>query len=98
MNFYQLACFYMAKTELYDRTLTSCRSPWDDTEAFIHQPYIRRLSMSYAANLRRYLRELCGGTWQPIHNEIHKHHRYNAQMWVDEYNKFDREGIYAELA
>ena len=27
--------YYMAKTELYDRTLTNMRSPYDITEAFI---------------------------------------------------------------
>lgn len=90
-DYYRMACEYMAKTELYDRLLTSCRSPWDNTEAFIHQPYIKRLSYSYAAQLRKYYKELCGDTWQPIHEEIHKHTHYTAQMWVDEYYRLQGE-------
>lgn len=83
---YLMACEYMAKTELYDRSLTDCRSPWDETEAFIDcNPRVRRLSIEYAAQLRRYYSEICGGTWRFIHNEIHKHTEYSAQMWIDEY-------------
>lgn len=86
-EYYAMACEYMAKTELYDRSLTDCRSPWDSTEAFLNRPYIKELSSGYAAQLRRYYRELCGGTWQPIHSEICKHTNYTAQMWIDEYNR-----------
>ena len=82
---YLMACEYMAKTELYDRSLTKCRSTWDETEAFLDTPRVRRLSNEYAAQLRRYYSEICGGTWQFIHNEIHKHTLYSAQMWIDEY-------------
>lgn len=82
---YLMACEYMAKTELYDRSLTYCRSPWDKTEAFLDNPHVRRLSNEYAAQLRKYYSEICGGTWQFIHNEIHKHTKYSAQMWIDEY-------------
>lgn len=83
---YLMACEYMAKTELYDRSLTNCRSPYDETEAFIDcNPRVRKFSNEYAAQLRRYYNEQCGGTWQFIHNEIHKHTKYTAQMWIDEY-------------
>ena len=84
-EYYFYACEYMAKTELYDRSLTNCRSPWDKTEAFLDNPRVKRLSNEYAAQLRRYYSEICGGTWQFIHNEIHKHTNYSAQMWVNEY-------------
>jgi hypothetical protein len=40
---YLMACEYMAKTEMYDRSLTNCRSPWDKTEAFLDNPRVRRL-------------------------------------------------------
>ena len=82
---YLMACEYMAKTEMYDRSLTNCRSTWDKTEAFLDNPRVRRLSYEYAAQLRKYYSEICGGTWQFIHNEIHKHTEYSAQMWIDEY-------------
>lgn len=82
---YLMTCEYMAKTELYDRSLTNCRSPWDKTEAFLDTPRVRRFSNEYAAQLRKYYSEICGGTWQFIHNEIHKHTNYTAQMWINEY-------------
>lgn len=43
--------YYMAKTELYDRTLTTKRSPYDSTEAFITDKVLRRLSNKYAITL-----------------------------------------------
>ena len=85
---YKMACEYMAKTEVYDRTLTDARSPWDKTEAFIDiSPRIRHFSRVYAGNLRKYYEELCGGSWRPIQEEIIKHSKYSAQQWIDEYNR-----------
>lgn len=84
---YFYACEYMALTEIYDRTLTDRRCSWDKTSAFPHMPYQRELSTKYAEQLRKYYSELCGGTWQLIHNEIQKHSQYSAQMWIEEYNR-----------
>ena len=47
--------YYMAKTELYDRTLTNMRSPYDSTEAFITDKFSRRLSNKYAITLSQKL-------------------------------------------
>ena len=47
--------YYMAKTELYDRTLTIMRSPYDSTEAFITDKFSRRLSNKYAITLSQKL-------------------------------------------
>lgn len=33
--YFKFVCFYNAKTELHDRTLTDMRSPHDNTEAYI---------------------------------------------------------------
>ncbi len=90
-QYYEMACEYMAKTELYDRSLTNCRSPWDKTEAFLDNPRVKKLSNEYAAQLRKYYSKICGGTWQFIHNEIHKHTEYTAQMWIDEYYRLREE-------
>ncbi len=90
-QYYEMACEYMAKTELYDRSLTNCRSPWDKTEAFLNNPHVKRLSNEYAAQLRKYYSKICGGTWQFIHNEIHKHTKYSAQMWINEWNRIRAE-------
>ena len=46
---------YMALTELYDRTLTSQRSPYDSTEAFVTDSYSRSLSNKHAITLSRKL-------------------------------------------
>lgn len=84
-EYYFYACEYKAKTELYDRELTNCRSPWDKTSAFLDSPRVKRLSNEYAAQLRKYYSEICGGTWRFINNEIHKHNIYTAQKWINEY-------------
>ena len=47
--------YYIAKTELYDRTLTNLRSPYDSTEAFITDNFSRRLSNKYAITLSQKL-------------------------------------------
>ena len=47
--------YYMAKTELYDMTLTIMRSPYDNTEAFITDKFSRRLSNKYAITLSQKL-------------------------------------------
>ena len=47
--------YYMAKTELYDRTLTNMRSPYDSTEAFITDKFSIRLSNKYAITLSQKL-------------------------------------------
>lgn len=91
-EYYFMACEYMAKTELFDRGLTSCRSPYDNTEAFIHQPYLRRSSNEYAVTLKKHYTELLGGTWLPIQREINKFDRYTAQKWIDEYNRLRKHG------
>lgn len=85
---YKFACEYKAKTEMYDRTLTHARSRWDETEAFVDiSPRIRKLSREYEVQCRKYFTEICGGSWQPIHLEIQKHHYYTAQQWINEYNR-----------
>ena len=81
---YKAAVWYMAKTELYDRSLTDERSPYDPTEAFvIYPPYKRLASVSYASELRKQIREYVN--WEYVHNEIKKRPKYSAQKWVDEY-------------
>ena len=88
---YFMACEYMAKTELYDRTLTDCRCRWDKTSAFPHTHYQRALSLKYAKQLRKYYSEFCEGTFRFIHDIIQKHPMYTAQMWIDEYNRLKEE-------
>lgn len=84
-EYYFYACEYMAKTELYDRTLTDERGPFDSTSAFLSTGRLRRISYEYCLKLRKYLTEICGGTFRFIQEEINKHDYYTAQMWIDEY-------------
>ena len=46
--YYKVRCYYNAQTELYDRLLTDEREPWDNTSAFVHNVYVRKLSNEYA--------------------------------------------------
>lgn len=84
-RYYFYACEYMAKTELYDRTLTSERSPFDSTSAFLVSGRLKGISNAYCFKLRKYFTEICGGTFRFIKEEINKHRYYTAQMWIDEY-------------
>jgi hypothetical protein len=84
-EYYFYACEYMAKTELYDRTLTNERSPFDSTSALLSNGRLRRISYEYCLKLRKYFTEICGGTFGFIREEINKHGYYTAQMWIDEY-------------
>ena len=49
---FKLCCYYHAKTELYDRTLTDKRSRHDPTEAYLGNSTTRSLSNKYALELR----------------------------------------------
>ena len=91
--YYEFACAYMAKTELYDRSLTNLREYFEPTSAFVWQPHLKRLSVEYAFELRKFYGKLCGG-WHLIDEEIKKHNKYSAQRWVDEYYRLRDEGVY----
>lgn len=80
---YRAAVWYMGKTELYDRSLTDERSLYDPTEAFVIYPPYKRLSNSYALELRKKIREYID--WAYVDCEIRKYSEYSAQKWVDEY-------------
>jgi len=85
-NLYTAACEYMAKTELYDRSLTRRRSPHDPTEAFI-DGYVRGLSVAFAQRLRSDVTKKYCITPFELGEEIGRHRSYSAQMWIDEYER-----------
>lgn len=90
---YKLCVFYHAKTELYDRTLTDLRSPYDPTEAYI-QGGERSLSWAYARKLRQFVNEMTVGTPEYIQHlnlNANKYH-YSAQDWIDIYNRLVADG------
>ncbi|MBC5688097.1 hypothetical protein H8S37_04005 [Mediterraneibacter sp. NSJ-55] len=48
----KMVCFYQAKCEIYDRSLTDLRSPYDKTEAFIVGE-AKKYSTHYAESLKK---------------------------------------------
>ena len=91
---YKLCCYYHAKTELYDRTLTDLRSPYDPTEAYIQDGTERGLSYNNARKIRRFVNKMALGIPEHIkHISLNTNkHRYSAQDWIDEYNRLVADG------
>lgn len=94
--YYKVRCYYNAQTELYDRTLTDEREPWDNTSAFVHNVYVRKLSNEYAIYLYRFCKRVLiqelhtsfnYNTWASINDN-----RYKAQYWIDEYERLKSNG------
>lgn len=86
-NLYKAACEYMAKTELYDRSLTDMRSQHDPTEARLVLEYERRRSNAYSLSLRVEVSKKYCITPFELGEEIGRHRSYSAQMWIDEYER-----------
>lgn len=86
---YELVVTYMALTELYDRSLTNMRSPYDSTEAYIENPRLRKISNAYAIRLKEEMKEKMNLKyfWDDFKKIIHQNRDKNAQWWVDEYNR-----------
>ena len=82
----------MAKTELYDRSLTDMRSQHDPTEACLVLDYERRRSNAYALSLRIEVSKKYYITPLELMGEINRHKSYFAQMWIDEYKRLQQGG------
>lgn len=90
---FKLACYYMAITELFDRTLTNERSKYDKTEAFICNFKDRRLSNQHAMYRFKYITKFAENNLKIPHqifiinfrNQIKINH-FSAQGWIDQYN------------
>ena len=95
--YYKVRCYYNAQTELYDRTLTDEREPWDNTSAFIYNGYIRKLSNEYAIHLYRFCKRVL--SLQDSHQNFDynmckstNNNKYKAQYWIDEYERLKSNG------
>ena len=88
---YFLACFYMARTEEYNRSLSNIRSKYDPTEAIVDCK-CRKYSDRYAINCRKYLYNLYPQFKKAWNEEIRKHNNYSAQHWIDEYERLTNDG------
>lgn len=93
--YFKILIFYNAKTEMYDRSLTDMRSPYDHTEAYIIGE-LRSRSIRYACRLYSVLKQyiemrtnkfnIC--LWNTL--KI-KYNYYSAQKWIDIFNYFHNE-------
>lgn len=86
---FKLKCYYHAKTELYDRTLTDIREKYDTTSAYVDaNPEVRRASNFNAAMTNRYISEIADKYHIRHHSDMLRKYenRYSAQGWIDLYN------------
>ncbi len=95
-DYLKAKCFYYAKTELYDRTLTNLRSQYDPTEAYIEGEN-RKLSNKYAFNLYLKIKQIFYKNnnyfyierWESCDSSYKS---LSAQGWIDMYNSLDKKG------
>lgn len=80
---YKLACLYMGKIELYDRSICKFKK---SNDLYFNNVYLacynRYAEQLYTEIVRDYDVE-----WKVIHTEIMKHIDYSGQKWVDEYKR-----------
>lgn len=81
---YMAACEYMAKTEMFNRTITDLRSQYDPTEAFVLRGD-RLISNANAIRARNDVIRKYGIENKDLMKEIHDHQWYSAQKWINEY-------------
>lgn len=88
--YFKFVCFYNAKTELYDRTLTDMRSPHDKTEAFItkdNKTYSNFFAKSLYDWVGKYIMWYTRQSFSIERwNRAQKSVYYSAQGWIDMFN------------
>lgn len=96
---FKLCCYYHAKTELYDRTLTDKRSRHDPTEAYLNNSSKISLSNKYAFELRERIIDFAEkklnirrDVFRKMFQEQSNHNHYSAQGWIDLYNCLIKNG------
>ena len=82
-KWFQLLCYYHYQTEMYDRALTDLRSPYDVTEAYMVDPYLRNLSYANARKTRKTINSIA--QIEHIQKNENKHNEFSAQGWSDQY-------------
>lgn len=92
--YFKFVCFYQAMTELYDRTLTNMKSPYDKTEAYFGGIYRENKRLSDYHSKKMYdcvVEYIIHKTNQPFDirrwkKQIRKN--YSSQGWVDLFQAF----------
>ena len=95
--YFKMHCFYNAKTEIYDRSLTDMRSKHDPTEAFIGVPGVRSASTQYARSLYEYCKKYIEAeTDKPFSIDLWRKsvdlYHLSAQGWIDLYESLVENG------
>ena len=94
--YFKLVCFYHAKTEEYDRTLTDLRDRHDTTSAYV-TGIAARYSNSYAQNILRKIAK-AGFSSKLFNEELHKHTgRHTAQWWINTYYFLLKNGVMEDV-
>lgn len=89
---YKLCVYYHAKTEIFDRGLTTLRSKYDQTEAYITGEN-RIYSNRYALSLRQFIMYVAKKlNITNCHLNAFIGYRLSAQGWIDEYNRLKDNG------
>lgn len=95
-TYYKVRCYYNAKTELFDRELSSLREQYDNTSAFITNSEDKRKSNKYAHNLFQFCKEiLIEETHHPFDYALWRltdKNNVKSQYWIDEYKRFQENG------
>lgn len=88
-TYYKMRCYYNAKTELFDRELSSLRGQYDNTSTFSED---KRKSNKYAYNLFQFCKEiLIEETHHPFDYALWRltdKNNVKLQYWIDEYKRF----------
>lgn len=100
--YFKMHCLYIAKTELYNRTLTDGRDRYDPTSAYVVCPWCRSRSTYYASKLyKQCVQEIEKKTGKLFSTEqwrksIKGHLNMSAQSWINLYDHLTEIGEYQE--
>lgn len=92
---YKLTCYYVASTELYDRSLTDERRTEDKTEAFIYSDHrVRRLSSKNSILIYKMILTIAENKFgisqftfnKNYREQLKRHGNLSDHGWIDQYN------------
>ncbi len=81
IDIFHIACEYMAKTELYDRSLPH---KMHNDSAWVHPRY-HQLSNLYAINLRKKLIKDNCFDWNDVRECIRQHNNKTEDWWIEQW-------------
>lgn len=81
IDIFHIACEYMAKTELYDRSLPH---KMHNGSAWVHPRY-HQLSNLYAINLRKKLIKDNCFDWNDVRECIKQHNNKTEDWWIEQW-------------